>query len=278
MRRIEELVQPLRDSGEIVSTFANAGQNGATNSGFMVMALAPWDQRERSQQQIVADIDRAGEAGAGRAHLPGHAQQPRHTRRRQRPAIRDRRQQLRRCSATPPASSWRNCEKDPRFQQPRLSTDADAAAARRRHRPRTRLRPRHQHHRPGRYACRPCSTAARSATSSSRTAAIAVKLISTTNPVNDPTDLENIFAQDRRWPLRAGIDHRHADGAPRAALAAARAATARRSPSPPALRPDFALGDALEAAEEVAAPLLPAGNRIIPLAEAATLDETSAAC
>ena len=51
-------MQPLRDSGEILSVFANAGQDGTTNSGFMVMTLAPWDQRERSQQQIVAEIDR----------------------------------------------------------------------------------------------------------------------------------------------------------------------------------------------------------------------------
>ena len=47
MRRIEQLIQPLRDSGEIASTFANAGQGGSVNSGFMVMALAPWDERER---------------------------------------------------------------------------------------------------------------------------------------------------------------------------------------------------------------------------------------
>jgi HAE1 family hydrophobic/amphiphilic exporter-1 len=30
-----------------------------TNSGFMVMTLAPWDQRERSQQQIVGDRPQA---------------------------------------------------------------------------------------------------------------------------------------------------------------------------------------------------------------------------
>ena len=92
MRRIEELIQPLRDSGEIVSTFANAGQDGAYNCGFMVMTLAPWDQRERSQQQIMADINQLVEAGAGRARLPGAAEQPRHPRRRQRPAVRVRRQ------------------------------------------------------------------------------------------------------------------------------------------------------------------------------------------
>src|SRR5690606_21269090 len=41
LRRIEQLIQPLRDSGEIQATFANAGQGGSVNSAFMVMALAP---------------------------------------------------------------------------------------------------------------------------------------------------------------------------------------------------------------------------------------------
>ena len=30
-----------------------------------------------------------------------------------------------------------------------------------------------------------------------------VKLVSTTNPINDPTDLENIFLKTARRPLRA---------------------------------------------------------------------------
>ncbi|TGS87315.1 efflux RND transporter permease subunit, partial [bacterium M00.F.Ca.ET.177.01.1.1] len=34
MQKIERLIQPLRDSGDIRSTFENAGQNGAYNSGF----------------------------------------------------------------------------------------------------------------------------------------------------------------------------------------------------------------------------------------------------
>ena len=58
MRRIEELIQPLRDIGEIISTFAIAGTGGTVNSGFMVMTLAPWDERKRTQQQIVADISK----------------------------------------------------------------------------------------------------------------------------------------------------------------------------------------------------------------------------
>src|SRR5690606_10494301 len=41
------------------------------------------------------------------------------------------------------------------------------------------------------------------------------------------------------------------------------------------LRPDFALGSALAEVERLAEPILPAGSRIIPLAEAATLGETT---
>ncbi len=38
----------------------------------------------------------------------------------------------------------------------------------------------------------------------------AVRMLSTSSPVNDPADLESIFLQDRGWPLRADVDHRHA--------------------------------------------------------------------
>src|SRR5690606_35144355 len=56
LKRIEELIQPLRDSGEVEATFANAGRGGAVNSAFMVMSLAPWDKRERSQQEIMDEV------------------------------------------------------------------------------------------------------------------------------------------------------------------------------------------------------------------------------
>ena len=72
----------------------------------------------------------------------------------------------------------------------------------------------------------------------------AVKLVSTTNPINDPTDLENIFLKTARRPLRAGVDHRHADrSAPcrRRWRASSSCAPWR---SPPACAPDFALGEA----------------------------------
>src|SRR5690606_20470577 len=51
MNEIEALLRPYRDSGEIISTFSIAGSGGSSNSGFMVMQLAPWEERERSQQE-----------------------------------------------------------------------------------------------------------------------------------------------------------------------------------------------------------------------------------
>ncbi|MGI9400594.1 MAG: efflux RND transporter permease subunit [Rhizobiaceae bacterium] len=57
MRIIEELVEPLRISGEVSNVFSIAGRGGRSNGGFMVLTLAPWGERERSQQQIVDEVN-----------------------------------------------------------------------------------------------------------------------------------------------------------------------------------------------------------------------------
>lgn len=58
MREIEDLMQSLRDSGEITNPFSISG-TGSTSRGFMVMTLAHWNNRDRSQQEIVGDINGA---------------------------------------------------------------------------------------------------------------------------------------------------------------------------------------------------------------------------
>ena len=245
MRRIEELIQPLRDSGEIDSTFANAGQGGSDQQrlhGADAGALG------RARAQPAGDHRR--HHPAGRRQVPGvrvfadAAQQPRHPRRRQRPAVRARRQQLRRARRRRRSKIIAEMEKDPRFQQPRLSTDAtqpqlsveidrerasdlgiditglaDARAGDAR-RPRDR---RGLHRRP-----QLRGEAGLDHQSDQRS--------------DRPGEH---LPEDRRRPLRADVDHRHADRARRAAVAGARAAAARRSPSPPTCAPDFALGEAL---------------------------------
>ncbi len=56
MREIEALVAPLRAAGEVRSVFAIAGMGGQDNRGFMVVTLAPWEERARTQQEIAGDI------------------------------------------------------------------------------------------------------------------------------------------------------------------------------------------------------------------------------
>src|SRR5690606_4666772 len=46
LRQIEELVEPYRASGEVLNVFSIAGSRGRVNSGFMVLTLAPWEERE----------------------------------------------------------------------------------------------------------------------------------------------------------------------------------------------------------------------------------------
>ena len=102
-----------------------------------------------------------------------------------------------------------------------------------------------------------------------------VKLVSTTNPINDPTDLENIFLKtgDGRYVPMSTI------------------ATLTERAVPPSLTREQqqpSVADHLEPARrfrarrrarapprQIATPLLPPGSRLVPLAEAATLGETN---
>ncbi|WP_274627753.1 efflux RND transporter permease subunit [Arvimicrobium flavum] len=272
MRRIEDLIRPLRDSGEIVATFSNAGGGGAYNSGFMVLTLAPWDERERTQQQIAAEVSRLvaqvpsvrvfpvqpnslGIRGAGNGlqfALVGN----------DRAALSE--------AAAQMIDQMRN---DPRFLQPRLSVDAtqpQLSVAIDRTRASdlgidiTRLANTMQAMLDGN-EIGDVYVADR---------AYGVKLVSTTNPVNDPTDLENIFLKttDGRYVPMSTIATLTERAVPPSLT------REQRQPSigiTTNLRSDFALGDALEQAQEIAAPLLPPGSRLVPLAEAATLGETN---
>jgi HAE1 family hydrophobic/amphiphilic exporter-1 len=272
MRRIEELIRPLRDAGEIVSTFQSTGNNGSYNSGFMVMTLAAWDQRQRSQQQIMADINKLtkqvpavrvfpiqpnslGIRGAGNGLQFALVGNDRAALSEAALKIIDRMQD------------------DRRFQQPRLSVDPTqpqlAVAIDRE-----------------RASNLGIDIAGLADTQQAMLdgndigdvyigdRSYGVKLVSTTNPVNDPTDLENIY-------LKTG-DGRYVPVSTIATLTerAVPPSLTREQQQPSVaittnLAGSFALGDALQAAEEIAAPLLPPGTRLVPLAEAATLGETN---
>jgi hydrophobic/amphiphilic exporter-1 (mainly G- bacteria), HAE1 family len=56
MAEVEALTLPLRESGEATNVFLISGR-GDGNSGFIVLTLAPWGERERSQQEIAAELN-----------------------------------------------------------------------------------------------------------------------------------------------------------------------------------------------------------------------------
>ncbi|MGI9401904.1 MAG: efflux RND transporter permease subunit, partial [Rhizobiaceae bacterium] len=103
--------------------------------------------------------------------------------------------------------------------------------------------------------------------------AVDIKLISTGNPINDPTDLENIFVRTgngKTVPISAISSLEEKAVAP----SLGREQKLRSVSITASLGDDLVLGDALAATNEIATPLLPPGARIIPLSEAATLNET----
>lgn len=273
MKKIEDLIRPMRETGEIQSTFESAGNNGQYNTGFMVITLAPWDQRERSQREIVTEI-----TDLARHNVPGirvFPVQPNSL------GIRGAGNGLQFAlvgndRAALSASALKiidEMQKDPRFQQPRLSVDPtqpQLAVILDRKRASdlgidiTGLADTMQAMLDGNEIGN-VYIADRS---------YDVKLVSTTNPINDPTDLENIFLKS--------ADGRYVPMSTIATLTerAVPPSLTREQQQPSVaitsnLRGDFALGDALDEAQRIAAPLLSSGARILPLAEAATLGETN---
>ncbi len=272
MRKIEALIQPLRDSGEIQNTFSIAGQNGNTNRGFMVLSLATWKERERSQQEIIADVSRRVR------NIPGiqvFAAQPNSL------GIRGAGNGLQFAVVgtsyaelgTVATKLVAELEKDSRFDRPRLTnepTQPQLAVSIDRERASdlgidiTGLAQALQSVLDG-YKIGSVYIEDRS---------FDVKLVSTTNPINDPTDLENVFLRtgDGRFVPMSTIARLTEVAVPPALT---REQQMRSVAITSGLSPDFALGDAYSAVQEIAAPMLPPGYRIIPLAEAATLGENS---
>lgn len=270
--RIEKLIQPLRDSGEVESTFASAGQGGSFSNGFMVMSLAPWEKRERSQQEIVNQITglltevpgvRAFPIAPNSLGIRGAGSGLQF-------AIIGNNYGDLGVSATKIIAEM---EKDPRFQQPRLSTDATQ--------PQLSVEIDRERASDLGIDITGLSQAVQAVLDGNKVGKVFlddrsfdVKLVSTTNPINDPTDLENIFMRtgDGRYVPMSTIATLTERAVP---PSLSREQQMRSVAITSNLRPDFALGDALKTAQQIAGPLLPPGARVVPLAEAATLGESN---
>ncbi|WP_371929538.1 efflux RND transporter permease subunit [Phyllobacterium sp. 21LDTY02-6] len=272
MRQIETLIQPLRDSGEISNTFSIAGQGGNTNRGFMVLSLASWSDRTRTQQEIVADVSKRVRGIPG---IQVFAAQPNSL------GIRGAGNGLQFAVVgtsyaelgTAAAKIVSELEKDRRFDRPRLTNEPTQ--------PQLAVSIDREKASDLGIEITGLAEALQSVLDGYKIGSVYiedrsfdVKLVSTTNPINDPTDLENVFlrTQDGRFVPMSTIAQLKEVAVPPALT---REQQMRSVAITASLAPDFALGDAYATAQEVAAPLLPAGYRIIPLAEAATLGENT---
>ncbi|MCP8893762.1 efflux RND transporter permease subunit [Shinella daejeonensis] len=272
MKLVENRLQPLFEKGEIVNIFSISGQGSSANSGFMVLTLAPWSERERNQREIVADIN------AGMRNIPSvnaFVIQPNSL------GIRGAGNGLQvamlgndyeKLGAASTALK-RALEQDGRFENVRLNYEANQA----------QLSVSIDRDRASDLGINitGLSAALQAMLDGSSVVDIYVEgqsypiiLSSTTNPINDPTDLENIFLKTgdgKIVPMSSIARLEEKAVAPQLS----REQQLRSVTISTGYRDDIALGEALAIAEQIAEPLLPPGSRLVPLAEAATLNENA---
>jgi len=268
MQKIEDLIKPLRDSGEVVSTFSIAGFGSNTSRGFMTLTLAPWDQRHRSQQEITNQVNQllqqvpglrvstfAGNSLGIRGGGNGL----------QFAVIGDDYSGL----ADTAQKIADQMQKDPRFgrvvvnydtTQPQLtlSIDRDKAAAL--GIDINGLGP----------TLQAMIDGDQIGNIFANDTTYPVVLVSTTNPVNDPSDLENIYVRtsDNRYvPISSIASLTEQPIAPSLERDQQRRAVSVTA----SLSDQLALGDAYGMVLDMAKPMLAPNQAIIPLAEAQTL-------
>jgi len=271
MREIEDAVAPLREVGEITNIFSITGF-GADNSGFMVFTLARWDARARSQDEIVTDINarlrgiigvRAfaiqpnslGIRGAGRGlsfAITGASYD-------QLAAVSEK--LVERMQDEP---AFGAVQLDYETTQPQLFVEIDRTRA-------SDLG----------IDIAGLGEALRAVLNGRSVGSVFigdrsydVQLLSTSTPVDDPGDLENVFVKTgdgQMVPMSTFVRLEERAVAPELD----REDQTRSVGISAGLTPDLALGDALDRVEALGADLLAEENRIVPLGEAATLTQTN---
>ncbi|WP_375257043.1 efflux RND transporter permease subunit [Citreimonas sp.] len=272
MREIEAIADPLRDSGEVTNVFSITGF-GSDSRGFMVFSLAPWDERERSQNEIVEDINAGlsqvvgvrafaiqpnslGIRGAGRGlsfAISGASYA-------QLADVAD--DLIARMQENPAFGSVRL---DYETTQPQLFVEIDRTRA-------SDLG----------VEIAGLGEALRAVLDGRTVGSVFIddesydiQMLSTSDPVNDPSDLSNVFvqAQDGTMvPMSSFVSLTERAVAPELG----REGQNRAVEITASLTPEFALGDALAEVRRLGDEVLADENRIVPLAEAATLEQTGA--
>ncbi|RIY02146.1 efflux RND transporter permease subunit [Aureimonas flava] len=271
MRRVEEIVLPYVESGEATGVFARIG-TGTGNSAFMVLTLAPWGERERTQQEIAAELNRAfdeipgvqaraiqpnslGIRGGGRGlqfALAGPTYQ----------MLSDEATSLE--EAMNADGRWGRVQLAFDTTQPQLSVEID----------RTRASDLGIDIDGLASAIQALLDGREIGTTYVDDRAVDIHVVSTSQPINDPGDLANIFMKtgDGRFvPLSSIATIREQAVAP----TLAREDQSRSVALSADLPDDLSIREAWDEAQAFAADRLPDTVRLVPLAEAATLEETS---
>jgi hydrophobic/amphiphilic exporter-1 (mainly G- bacteria), HAE1 family len=268
---IENAMAPLRDSGEMTNIFSITGF-GASNRGFVVMTLADWDQRARSQQDIVGDVNRnlaqivgvrafviqpnsLRIRGAGRGlsfAITGNNYE-------QLAQVAD---DLVQAMQQNPAMGQVRLEYETTL--PQLFVEVDRSRASDLGVNITGL-----------------GDALRAVLDGRSVGSVFiddtsydVQMLSSATPVNDPTDLENIFVQASNGemvPMSSFVRLEERAVAPELK----REGKSRSVEITAGLTPDLSLGDAMAEVQRLSQGILAPENAIVPLAEAAALDQTA---
>ena len=271
LQEIETAMTPLRDSGEMTNVFSITGF-GASNRGFVVMTLAKWEERARSQQEIVGDVNRyLGSVVGVRAFVI----QPNSLRIRgagrglsfaitgsNYEQLADVADQLVQAMQQNPAMGQVRLEYETTL--PQLFVEIDRARASDLGIDITGL-----------------GNALRAVLDGRSVGSVFiddtsydVQMLSSSDPVNDPTDLENIFVQasdGQMIPMSSFVSLEERAIAPELK----REGKARSVEITAGLTPEMSLGDAMQEVRTLAEGIIAPENTIVPLAEAAALDQTS---
>jgi len=272
MQKIEQLLQPYKASGEATSVFSISGFGSSTNSGFIVMTLADWEHRTRSQQVITAEVNglltqvpgvraqiRQGNSLGVRGGGSGL----------QFALVGDNYATLAEAAnkvvdELGKDDKWGRVSSNYDTTQPQMTLSIDRQKA----------------------AALGIDINGLSATMQAmidgsdvgtvfiNDDSYSVRMLSTSSPVNDPGDLESIFLKtsDGRYvPMSTIATINEAPIAPSLGREDQRRAVTLTA----ALSDGFALGDAYAEAVQIVRPLLPDGVAVIPIAEARTLGESN---
>jgi HAE1 family hydrophobic/amphiphilic exporter-1 len=268
MQRLEDLLQPLVKSGEVNSIFVLSGFG---NGGMLSLRLAPWDERSRSQAEIVADVNRllplvpgvrASVSQGNSLGIRGGGNGLQFA------VVGDNYDKLAETARTISTK----LEENPGFGSVSVNYDTTQ--------PQLTLTIDRQRAAALGIDINGLATTMQAMIDGTdignvfiNDTSYVVRMVSTKSPVNDPHDLESLFiktADGRYVPVSTIATIVEAPIAPNLGREGQ-----RRAVSVTASLDGLALGDAYNQAVDIARPLLPEGTAIIPLAEAKTIGEAN---